>query len=341
MAAEEFRGQPAEKVNIPTWSEENLARAGSFAHRDTDAFGFAYEHGNEFSDTPLSFEEYTEGLAEDLEDIYNLTKIDNRFSPNYISACNLLEKLISRLGSCCVTRAVLEKKGVTFKKPERVTVSVLYRCVSFNFRKCRAALHEGKEKFILDFKLLDLECRLFTLAERLKSTAEKIEQIRDGRISADAMLKQAEVMRTLSGAGTGESAGKMPSPHRKAGSLPILGSVARELVRREKAAKEPRIPGIFDAKPFPPLKKAVPAEAIGKLRSEPGPRIKKPGTEISAGEIQEQAETEKDLKAETEQIQMEVWNRFRAGMSGIKKEDSHPAKTEQKGLLPKHKKKKR
>lgn len=342
----EQKGLPAEKRSKPTWSEENLTRAESFAHKDTDVYGFAYEQGDEFSDLPLSFEEYMEGLAEDLEDIYGLTTIDNRFSPNYLSSCSLMEKLINRLGSCCVTRAVLEKKGVTFTKAERISVGFLYRCVSFNYRKCRAALKEGKEKHILDFKLLDLECRLFSLAERLNSTAEKIQQIRDGRISADSMLKQAEVMRTLSGACSKSGKAEMLSAHRRAGSLPVLGSMARKIVQKEKPVKEkpikwPSIPGVFEAKPFPKLKKDALEESLIKLRAD---LAKKKGKQERPAASAEKAEPEgpgQDLTAETEQIQMEVWKRFRDSMFGENAEDNSPVKTEHKGPLPKHKKKKR
>ena len=80
-------------------------------------------------------------------------------------------------------KAVLEQEGFTFTRLDDLSAEALYCCVSFNFRKCHAALKEGREKHIADFKLLDLECRLFELADRLRSTGDKVRMIREGNSS--------------------------------------------------------------------------------------------------------------------------------------------------------------
>lgn len=246
METTPYRQLPESKPAEMTWSADMLDRAESLSHSDKDEFGFSFETIGGFSDSPLVFEEYAEALMDDLEDIYYLTQIDNRFSPNYLSACETMDKIVRLLASCCVTKAVLEQKGFSFPKLERLTADGLFGCLSFNFRKCHAAIKEGRQKNILDYRLLKMECRLYELSERLKSTGEKIRMIRSGKIKADAMLERTLVFKTA--AQEKKPDFRFPSGTRAPVSFPVLGSVAREMVRREKEAAPAAVSG--SAQPF-------------------------------------------------------------------------------------------
>lgn len=325
-----WRELPEQKEIKPTWTEENLARAESYAQHDKDSFGFAFEAQDEFSEEPLGFEEYTAGLLEDLDDIYTMTGIFNRFSPNYLASCGLFEKVVSRLGRCCVTRALLEQKGFSFPKIEALSVGRLYASVSFNFRKCHAALQEGKSKNIFDFKLLDLECRMYALAERLKTTAEKIQKIRDGKIRADAMLNNAEVIRQLNDPQREKQKKGILSGSRKASSLPVLGSMAREIIQKNKPPKPQPMPrDVFTAKPFPILKE----EDIPQFHAEIKADLAK--------QIRESGKPEREMTEEEKRIMMEVWNEFTGKTSETGEAEKVRKGTPRKEPRAKRKKKKR
>ena len=105
---------------------ENTVPAEVSADFSKDAYGFPFEPLDAGDESPLKFEECASVLLDELSDIYYLTKVNNRFSPAYRETCEMLEKMIRYLGSCCVTKAVLEKKGIQFTK-----LDGLAGCIAF------------------------------------------------------------------------------------------------------------------------------------------------------------------------------------------------------------------
>ena len=272
----------AEEDPLLQYKEQITAAALKKETGDADSFGFSYETMDTFSESPLDFEEYAEALMDDLSDIYALTGMYNRFSPNYLSSCELLEKIIRQLGRCCVTKEVLEQKGFAFPKLERLTVGSLYGSLSFNFRKCHAAVKEGRQKNIVDLKLLKMECRLYELAEHLKATAEKVSLIRSGKIDPDTMLDRAVVFRRSPSQTTAPSLRRIPDGKPKA--LPILGSVAREMIRERTPKLPAMIPGVrpFQAGTFRPVSDEQVVRHL-KKKHDAAENQKKPSASISAG----------------------------------------------------------
>ena len=270
-----------------------------------------------FSELPLDFEEMTAGMRNDLEEVYALTGTLGRFSKDYPAVCRTLERMIRYLGRCCVTKAVLEQKGMEFPMLQGLELKDLYCMVSFNFRKTRTAFHEGKRlKNCLDMGLLDLECRWVDLAERLKATEEKIRLIRDGKLNADRILERARMFKGEKSARRtdGKSARALAE---KARALPVIGSVARQLLAEKKAAEA--VPAAVrktfgDIRPFEPVK-VFPPDVI-----ENTPAVPEPG---SAG-------TDPDVsligmtREEFDRMTREAWER----MTGI------PAPAESGGPLP-------
>ena len=229
-----------------------------------DRDGLPAESFENFSEAPLTFEEMAAGMRADLEKVYTLTGNMNRYSADYPTVCRQLERMIRRVGSCCVTKAVLEQKGFEFKSLDNLNVKDLYCMVSFNFRKTRTAYHDSERmKDCADMGLLELECRWVDLAEQLKATEEKIRLIRTGKLNADRMLERADLFK-----------GEQPYQPRssnvrafpeKGRALPVIGSVARQMIaerRAEKKAREEMTKPLHGARPFQEARPFPPAKAF-------------------------------------------------------------------------------
>ena len=211
-----------------------------------------------FSEDPLTFEEMTAGMREDLEEVYAMTAAISRYSKDYPVLCRRLEQMIKRLGSCCVTKAVLEQKGFEFPSLQDLNIRDLYCLVSFNFRKIRTAYHDSiKKKNCADPGLLELECRWVDLADRLKATEEKIRLIRSGKINTDRMLERASMFKDDSGIRRKQRNGQGAFSERGR-SLPVIGSVARQMIAEKKAEEAARKAALKNDPALKPLPGARP-----------------------------------------------------------------------------------
>ena len=245
---------------MPDWDTFDDLYARATARREEQFMpnedGFPAESFEEFSETPLDFEEMAAALRMDVESVYTLTGTLNRYSPDYMCCCKILDKMIRRLGSFCVTKAVLEQKDFEFPSLKDLDLKDLYCMVSFNFRKTRTAFIDGKAKRnCADMGLLDLECRWVDLAEKLKATGEKIRLIESGKINIDSMLEQARIFKGEK-APRREGSGASRPFGTKTRSLPVIGSVARQMIAEKKEAEDPMDGGVNyqqfrDARPFP------------------------------------------------------------------------------------------
>ena len=63
-----------------------------------DSEGLPAESFEDFSEMPLTFEEMTAGMRDDLEQLYTLTGTVNRYSADYPVLCRQLERMIKRVG---------------------------------------------------------------------------------------------------------------------------------------------------------------------------------------------------------------------------------------------------
>lgn len=213
--------------------EHKLRKAGSETLHPYDEDGLPPEPFSSFTESPLDFEEMTLTLYKDLQEVYELTGILNRFSRNYPVACRLLEQLIKRLGSCLVTKAAMEQKDFIFPHLQNLSIEDLYRMISFNFRKTHVAFCEGKEKSgCADMGLLEQECRLADLAERLRATEEKIRQIKAGKVDVDSLLERAKFYRDRRKTSVPAKTGSSRTV--KARALPVFNSVIKQKIREDK-----------------------------------------------------------------------------------------------------------
>lgn len=194
------------------------------------------ERLDEFSDAPYKFEESAQMLWDDTQLTYHHACTANRFSEAYLKLSARLEKNIRQVGSYCMTRAVLEQKGLVFPDLASMSIRELLRMVSFHMRKSHAAFRGiYRENDLLGMAYLNWEFRWVELGERLKATEVRIEKVRQGKVNVDAMLSPGEI----TGSKRNNAAG-MPSslrisrPRINPAALPILGSAAREMLRAEK-----------------------------------------------------------------------------------------------------------
>ncbi len=168
----------------------NSGRGGIQPLTGTDRYGYEFEPLDTFSTDPLGFAEKTLRMQNEAMETFTLVRTANRHSPMYHKLSARLEKLISYLGSCCITKAVMEQPGETFRLLNILTTDWLRGMAAFILRKCYAAFMECRAEGRCSYAAFDLSVRWELLDRRLEATAEKIEKIKAGKISIDLSEKR-------------------------------------------------------------------------------------------------------------------------------------------------------
>ena len=192
-----------------------------------------------FSTTPFEFEESAKILWEDTRLTYYHACKANRYSENYLKLCGLLEKNIRQAGSLCMTKAVLERSGLSFPDLDDMSIPEMLGMVSYHLRKCHAAFQEiYLNNNFLGMSYLNCEFRWVNLGSRLKATEAKIQNIRDGKINVSRMLEQVQSIQNISHADNVKKNGIPTGLRTNPNALPMNGSLAREMLRiKDHAAK--------------------------------------------------------------------------------------------------------
>ncbi len=203
----------------------------------TDEYGLPFELEGCYNSAPLAFEEMVQALWIVTNNAHYAATRYNRHSPTYMLLSDYLEKNIRQLGSCCITKAVLEKSGEEFTLLDNVSLHELYCMVSLHFRKCISAYNEVMGRGdALDMNIISRMFRWAALAERLKATEDKIQKIREGKINIDSMLERARVYKNEPGSRRDKSADTV-NPRLRASALPVMRSFANEIKRQNKEAE--------------------------------------------------------------------------------------------------------
>ena len=226
-------------VNI---NMKNLQKYGESGGKDmhgivTDikARELPYESAGEFSNAPFELNETAGSMWNDTQIIYYHASVENRFSENYLKLCGKLEKNIRKLGSICLTKAVLEQKGIAFPDLDGLSILELVKMVSFHWRKCHAAFRGiYYDNDLIGMSYLNWEFRWFDLGNRLKATEVKIDRIRSGKINADTILEQAEKFKGEPCSNDCPDRGIPQSLRMNWTALPIDSTMARDMLAREK-----------------------------------------------------------------------------------------------------------
>ena len=196
------------------------------------------ESADEFSMAPYEFEESAIILWEDLQLTYHHACTANRFTEDYLKLCGRLEKNIKQIGSLCITKVVLEQNGLVFPDLRKMNIAELLGMVSFHLRKCHAAFRTiYQQNDFLGMSYLNWEFRWVELGNRLKATDVKIQNILSGKVNAEKILKREEVKKRSSDEVSNNAALPQNLPVNPA-ALPINGSLAREMIRRQKITEK-------------------------------------------------------------------------------------------------------
>ncbi len=193
----------------------NSQRGGRQQLTGTDKYGFEFEPLDAFSTDPLGFAEMALRMQTEAVETFMLVQTANRHSPLYHRLSARFEKLVSYLGSCCITKAVMEQQGETFRLLDILSTDWLRGMAAFNLRKCYAAFMESRAEGRYSFAAFDLSVRWALLDRRLEATAEKIEKIKTGKISIDLSEKTASAQQQTEASGTKE---------KQTAALPVKGT---------------------------------------------------------------------------------------------------------------------
>ncbi len=163
---------------------------------ETDLYGFPFEPYDDFSTEPLSFFETAMRLETEASQTFAMLREFNRHSPLFYQMSSDLEKIVSQLGSACITKAVIQMQGESSTAMDELlgslTIDKLRGWAAFNFRKCYASFMESIADVFYNKTAMNLSIRWAALDKRLIATAEKIEQIKAGKIKIDLKPKTQE-----------------------------------------------------------------------------------------------------------------------------------------------------
>ena len=190
-----MEGLTADLLNLMDRMVERKVQQMEFAsdcEERKDAYGYAFEPYDTFRADPLGFTEKVMTLQADAEEVFPLTRTVNRFSPLYIKLTRQLEKLLAQLGSCCITKAVLEQQGKTFSALDDLSIEGLRGMLGLNFRKCFEAFMEKREANGLNYEALEMSVRFSALDRRLEATEAKIQKIRSGKCRIETSADERE-----------------------------------------------------------------------------------------------------------------------------------------------------
>ena len=190
-----MEGLTADLLNLMDRMVERKVQQMEFAsdcEERKDAYGYAFEPYDTFRADPLGFTEKVMTLQAEAEEVFPLTRTVNRFSPLYIKLTRQLEKLLAQLGSCCITKAVLEQQGKTFSALDDLSIEGLRGMLGLNFRKCFEAFMEKREANGLNYEALEMSVRFSALDRRLEATEAKIQKIRSGKCRIETSADERE-----------------------------------------------------------------------------------------------------------------------------------------------------
>ena len=205
------------KVQQKQWA----AKAGK-----TDKYGLAYESPDMFSMEPLGFLETTMKLPTEALETFAFAREYNRHSPLFYQMAGHLEKLLSQLGSACITKAVMDQQQKSGPEMDQLlndlTIDWLRQRTAFVFRKCYASFMESSGVLRFNQTALALSIRFSALDKRLIATAEKIEQIKSGKLKVEPRNKvSAPEHDSLPEPETSSDPEKVTAMEQKGRALPI------------------------------------------------------------------------------------------------------------------------
>ncbi len=179
---------------------------------------------------PVDFERILNTLWHDLQKLESHAIAANRYSEKYLSISRDLELMARKVGSLCITKAVLEQQGSVFNTPEDLTIPRLALMAGYHFNKAHAAA-DGTQMANLRFYLamLEQETRWASLLCRLQATEDKIRLIREGKLEIKLIPEKENPEPSWKKTGCGKA--RSDESARVKAAMPASLPVDKELVR--------------------------------------------------------------------------------------------------------------
>ena len=142
---------------------------------------FLKEDPKSFETESMSYVQVAAEIIEENEELFALSRLCDRFVPQYLKICKTLEKTVEYLGSVCLTKSAMKYYEKDVSLINHLTIEHLHQMLSFNFRKVKAALDE-KKNTLHEFDL-DLYNQMLSFAkvmQRLRVTENRALDIKLG-----------------------------------------------------------------------------------------------------------------------------------------------------------------
>lgn len=193
---------------------------------EKDAYGYPFEPFDCFSTEPASFLEKVMMLDTEAVEIFRQLRELNRHSPLFYQMSSDMEKIVSQLGSACITKAVIEQERQNSSTMDqllkRLNIDHLREWTAFNLRKCFASFMESSSTLRYNKIALNLSVRWSVLDKRLIATAEKIEKIKSGQLRVGLTDKAEQLEKAADPEKKTEDMQKNTAPlHVSGRSLPV------------------------------------------------------------------------------------------------------------------------
>lgn len=214
-------------------------KANGVADAKSDRFGFDYEPEHMISMEPLTILETAIRLQTAAFELFDMAVKVNRHSPLFSRISGRLEKIVGQLGTCCITKAVMEQQGETFPEIKLITMEELRRMTAFNLRKSYESFMESSAFGNCNRSAFDLMISWSAMDRRLLATAEKIEKIKAGTVKVDISEKESVPAAQKE---TEKAAEKETAPlSEKASALPVDKSALRGAGMQKTAGTQPEM----------------------------------------------------------------------------------------------------
>ena len=244
---------------------------------EKDSYGYPFEPFDAFSTEPASFLEKAMMLDSEAVEVFKQLRELNRHSPLFYQMSSDMEKIVSQLGSVCITKAVIEQQGENSSSMDqllaKLTIDHLREWTAFNLRKCFASFMESSSVLRYNNPALNLSLRWSALDKRLLATAEKIEKIKSGLLKVDLTDKAEELKKEVSSTEQpNEKTEKNAAPLRDNGcALPVDKAAVRDSIAEaaQEVVTESDGEKIAEAEAQNPITEEIPAPAEETSQPEP------------------------------------------------------------------------
>ena len=161
----------------------NIKKEAGLCGNNSVTVNFLNEDLNKPGVRCLVFEQVSSAVMDETEELFYLSRVCDRFAPQYLKICKTLEKAVDYLGHAFITKVALIEEKQKAELPKSLSAERLNEMISTNFIKCQEALHEKKEKLHeYDLDYFNQMLSFAKVMDRLRVTQRKAFDIYYGYI---------------------------------------------------------------------------------------------------------------------------------------------------------------